>query len=91
MAELEMAISQSLFPLEALGRPLQVLRAFRPLLFLDTPSLPDSPLLTELPASVVLHHLYSRAPKELKSPHARSSITPTQVCCSALAQVPLIT
>ncbi|KAK9840386.1 hypothetical protein WJX74_009033 [Apatococcus lobatus] len=78
MAELEMAIGQSLFPLEALGRPLQVLRAFRPLLFLDTASLPDSPLLAELPASVVLHHLFSRAPAELKSPHARSNITPAQ-------------
>lgn len=27
----------------------------------------------------VLHHLYSRAPPALESPHVRSGLTPTQV------------
>ncbi|KAG6547278.1 hypothetical protein Mapa_011214 [Marchantia paleacea] len=68
MAELELVVGQSLYPVEQLGAPYHALRAFRPLIFLDTSQLSGSPLLKELPLSVVLHHLYSRGPEELESP-----------------------
>ena len=79
MAELEAAVAQNLLPLDALGAPGRVLRAFRPLLFLEPAGLGASPLLGALPPSVVAHHLYSRAPPQLQAPHARSGITPAQV------------
>eukprot|EP00250_Pteridium_aquilinum_P008386 c17905_g2_i1 orf=280-2844(-) len=78
MAELELAIGQSLFPVEQLGAPYRALRAFRPLIFLETSQLGSSPLLRELPPSVVLHHLYSRAPAELESPMKSTKLTPMQ-------------
>lgn len=78
MAELELAIGQNLFPVEQLGAPYRALRAFRPLIFLETTQLGSSPLLRELPPSVVLHHLYSRAPTELESPMKSTKLTPMQ-------------
>ncbi|KAH7424625.1 hypothetical protein KP509_11G016500 [Ceratopteris richardii] len=78
MAELELAIGQNLFPVEQLGAPYRALRAFRPLIFLDTAQLGSSPLLRELPPSVVLHHLYSRGPAELESPLKSKRLTPVQ-------------
>lgn len=79
MAELEAAVGQSLAPVEALGGPHRVLRAFRPLLFLDAGALAGSPLLGALPPGVALSHLFSRAPPGLQSPHQRSGFTPAQV------------
>ncbi|KAK3135599.1 hypothetical protein QOZ80_5BG0420860 [Eleusine coracana subsp. coracana] len=78
MAELELAIGQNLFPVEQLGAPYRALRAFRPVLFLETSQLDKSPLLQDLPASVILHHLYSRGPDELQSPLQRNKLTPLQ-------------
>ncbi|KAJ0974721.1 hypothetical protein J5N97_016686 [Dioscorea zingiberensis] len=60
MAELELAVGQNLFPVEQLGAPYRALRAFRPVIFLETSQLGESPLLQDLPPSVILHHLYSR-------------------------------
>lgn len=80
IAELESAVAENLVPLEAVGAPHRALRAFRPLLFLETPALRGSLLLQALPPSVVLHHLYSRAPPALQSPHSRSGFSPAQVC-----------
>ncbi|KAG9439155.1 hypothetical protein H6P81_019320 [Aristolochia fimbriata] len=76
MAELELAVSQSLFPVEQLGAPYRALRAFRPVIFLETSQLEGSPLLQDLPLSVILHHLYSRAPEELQSPLQLNNLTP---------------
>ncbi|KAL6983257.1 Conserved oligomeric Golgi complex subunit [Sarracenia purpurea var. burkii] len=78
MAELELAVGQNLFPVEQLGAPYRALRAFRPVIFLETSQLGASPLLQDLPPSIVLHHLYSRAPEELQSPMQRNKLTPTQ-------------
>ncbi|KAL6144209.1 hypothetical protein ACLB2K_054904 [Fragaria x ananassa] len=78
MAELELAVGQNLFPVEQLGAPYRALRAFRPLIFLDTSQLGASPLLQDLPPSVILHHLYSRGPDELQSPLQRNKLTPLQ-------------
>ncbi|KAM5580062.1 conserved oligomeric Golgi complex subunit 5 [Rosa sericea] len=78
MAELELAVGQNLYPVEQLGAPYRALRAFRPLIFLDTSQLGASPLLQDLPPSVILHHLYSRGPDELQSPLQRNKLTPLQ-------------
>ncbi|KAI3971861.1 hypothetical protein MKW92_052390 [Papaver armeniacum] len=78
MAELELAVGQNLFPVEQLGVPYRALRAFRPVIFLETSQLGASPLLQDLPPSVVLHHLYSRGPDELQSPLQRNKLTPLQ-------------
>lgn len=79
IGELEAGVGQSVYPLDHLGLPFNILRAFRRLLFLETRDVPASPLLRELPSSVVLHHLYSRAPATLQSPHVRHNFTPAQV------------
>lgn len=78
MAELELAVGQNLFPVEQLGPPYRALRAFRPLIFLETSQIGGSPLLQDLPPSVILHHLYSRGPDELQSPLQRNKLTPLQ-------------
>ncbi|KAL5731859.1 Conserved oligomeric Golgi complex subunit [Ranunculus cassubicifolius] len=78
MAELELAVGQHLFPVEQLGAPYRALRAFRPVIFLETSQLGESPLVQDLPASVILHHLYSRAPEELQSPLQRNNFTALQ-------------
>ncbi|XP_077231977.1 Golgi transport complex protein-like protein isoform X2 [Tasmannia lanceolata] len=78
MAELELAVGQNLFPVEQLGAPYRALRAFRPVIFLETSQLEGSPLLQDLPLSVLLHHLYSRGPEELQSPIQRNKLTPLQ-------------
>ncbi|GAV79265.1 COG5 domain-containing protein [Cephalotus follicularis] len=78
MAELELAVGQNLFPVEQLGAPYRALRAFRPLIFLETSQLGSSPLLQDLPPSVIFHHLYSRGPDELQSPLQRNKLTPLQ-------------
>ncbi|KAF3652263.1 putative ras-related protein RABB1c-like [Capsicum annuum] len=78
MAELELAVGQNLFPVEQLGAPYRALRAFRPVIFLETSQLASSPLRQNLPPSVILHHLYSRGPEELQSPLQRNRLTPMQ-------------
>ncbi|XP_021735289.1 conserved oligomeric Golgi complex subunit 5-like [Chenopodium quinoa] len=78
MAELELAVGQNLFPVEQLGAPYRALRAFRPVIFLDTSQLEASPLLQDLRPSTILHHLYSRGPDELLSPMQRNKLTPLQ-------------
>ncbi|KAI3457055.1 hypothetical protein Pfo_013718 [Paulownia fortunei] len=78
MAELELAVGQNLFPVEQLGAPYRALRAFRPVIFLETSQLGSSPLLRDLPPSVILHHLYSRGPEDLQSPLQRNKLTPLQ-------------
>eukprot|EP00884_Botryococcus_braunii_P012366 jgi/Botrbrau1/2112/Bobra.0093s0019.1 len=83
MAELEVAVGQYLWPLQHLGAPARVLRAFRPFIFLESDALNGSPLLAELPSSVVLHHLYSRAPAALQSPHSRDGFSPAPVLAVA--------
>lgn len=78
MAELELVVAQNLYPVEQLGAPYRALRAFRPVIFLETSQLGSSPLLQDLPPSVVLHHLYSRGPEDLQSPLQRNKLTPLQ-------------
>ncbi|KAJ6736052.1 CONSERVED OLIGOMERIC GOLGI COMPLEX COMPONENT 5 [Salix viminalis] len=78
MAELELTVGQYLFPVQQLGPPYRALRAFRPLIFLEISQLGASPLLQDLPPSVILHHLYTRGPDELESPLQRNRLAPLQ-------------
>ncbi|KAL8137041.1 hypothetical protein V2J09_003042 [Rumex salicifolius] len=78
MAELELAVGQNLFSVEQLGAPYRALRAFRPVIFLETSQLESSPLLQDLSLSIILHHLYTRGPDELQSPLQRNKLTPHQ-------------
>lgn len=87
MGELEEAVAANLWPLETLGNPYRVYQGFRRLLALDTGEVKDSPLLGELPPLVVTHHLFSRAPPALQSPHARAGFTPQQVRMTTGAQI----
>lgn len=78
MAELESAVGASLLPAEAVGAPLRALRALRRLLFTETPDVRGSAWVADLYRPALLHHLFSRAPAALQSPHARSGLTPAQ-------------
>ena len=78
IAELELTVGEIVFPIEQLGAPFRALRAFKHLIFLETSVLGSSPILRELPPSVILHHLYSRAPSELESPMKSKKLTPIQ-------------
>ncbi len=78
IGELEAVMTQQLIPAEILGSPLKSLRSFRRLLFTETRDLEASPLLKDLPSVVVMHHLFSRAPAVLESPHTRNKLSPVQ-------------
>lgn len=67
-----------LHALDGVGAPYRALRAFRPLVFLDTGALASSPLLQELPPSVALLQCYGRAPPDLASPHAQAGLSPAK-------------
>ena len=60
LAELQLAVGQSLFPLEQLAHPYRIVKAFRALLFADVPGIVSSPLIGNLPPAITLHHLFSR-------------------------------
>lgn len=80
IGELEAAVTQQLLPAEQLGAPLRGLRSFRRLLFTDTDQLEGegSSVLKDVPLTATLHHLFSRAPAELESPHIRNKLSPAQ-------------
>eukprot|EP00899_Mesostigma_viride_P002929 jgi/Mesvir1/12637/Mv02193-RA.1 len=78
MTELELVIGQNVYPMEGIGAPYASLRAFRRLLFLETAQIPTSPILHDLPASAVLHHLFSRGPDELQLPHVKAGLSVLQ-------------
>lgn len=70
MAQIEFAVGPLCHKVSDLGKSYKLLRSFRPLLFQTSEDIVGNPALGEsLPHSVVLHHLFSRAPSELKSPH----------------------
>lgn len=71
MAQLELALAP-IVALKDLGAPYRELRALRPLLFREPDQILNSPELKDLSLSTVLHHLFSRAPEELLSPHVKA-------------------
>lgn len=69
LAELQLSVGQHLYPVEQLGAPYRMLRAFRTLLFADASALlAGTAAIGDLPASIVMHHLFSRLPSEIKAP-----------------------
>ncbi len=68
MAQLEMALAP-IQSLKDLGGPYKELRALRPLLFRENDQILGSPELSSLSLCTVMHHMFSRAPEELLSPH----------------------
>ncbi|WIA17060.1 hypothetical protein OEZ85_013963 [Tetradesmus obliquus] len=78
LGEVQLVVGQGLFPLEALGPAHRCLRAFRALLFAEHSSLPGAACLKDLPASLVLHHCFSRLPPSIQSPAELSGMAPQQ-------------
>lgn len=78
LGELQLLVSQGVYPLEALGPVHKAVRAFRALLFTEDAALADSKATRDLPATLVLLHLFSRLPGEAAAPHERSGLTPVQ-------------
>ncbi|GAA5826357.1 hypothetical protein JCM5353_004728 [Sporobolomyces roseus] len=72
---LEFSINQYLsgydISLQDMGDQFKALRAFRPLLFLDTRSLLDPKQTSSIPTLILLHHLISRSPIPLPHKHHR--------------------
>ena len=78
-AEFEAALREGTLPAEQLGSTSRTLRALRRLAVTPTAELAGiAPAMRELPVVDVLHHLYSRAPAEVRGPHARAGLTLTQ-------------
>lgn len=70
MAQVEFAVGPLCSRVADLGKSYKLLRSFRPLLFQSAEHIATNPAVGEsLPHSIVLHHLFSQAPADLKSPH----------------------
>ena len=68
-AQMEAALAPLNLHSSEYGKELQVLKAFRPLLFQSPVQISENATVgSVVPYSVVLHHLFSRAPMELQSP-----------------------
>ncbi|GBF91082.1 hypothetical protein Rsub_03938 [Raphidocelis subcapitata] len=79
LVELQAGVGQSLWPLEALGPAVRCLRGFRALLFVEDAALDTGAApVRDLPSGIALHHLFSRLPASIQSPHERSGLTPAQ-------------
>lgn len=78
LTTVQAAVGRCLFPVERLGAPFRTLRAFQTLLSMDTGDVSSGLVLRDIPKIVVLHHLYSRAPPGLASPHTRTGLSPSQ-------------
>lgn len=73
-AQMEMAITPLCQRIGDLGKSYRMLRSFRPLLFQAPSHIAQSPALGEIiPYSTVMHLLFARAPRELRSPHEVAS------------------
>lgn len=69
-AQIELALSPFCRRLIDLGKHYKVLKAFRALLILKTEDFQNNSVVGDVvPYDIILHHLFSRAPVELKSPY----------------------
>ncbi|XP_004365523.2 hypothetical protein CAOG_00652 [Capsaspora owczarzaki ATCC 30864] len=60
-----------------MGQPYRAMRAFRPILFMDASHIANASAVGDaLSVSTALHHLFSRGPDEMQSPHVRAQMTP---------------
>ncbi|GAA5842073.1 hypothetical protein JCM11251_002004 [Rhodosporidiobolus azoricus] len=76
---LEFAVSQYLsahgMQLSGMGDQFKALRAFRPLLFLDFPSLSNPSKTADVPNLILLHHILARSSPSLPLPYEQHSWT----------------
>lgn len=75
LAELEQAAAMCAPPVEAI-HGYALVRALRPLFFIEPSCVVSSPLRADLPAAYVLLHLLRLAPPALQSPHTRAGLQP---------------
>jgi hypothetical protein len=69
-AQIELALSPFCRRLIDLGKHFKILKAFRSLLILNTEEFQNNTIVGDVvPYDIVLHHLFSRAPIEMRSPH----------------------
>ena len=69
-AQIELALSPFCRRLVDLGKHYKILKAFRSLLILNPEEIQHSSAVGDVvPYDIVLHHLFSRAPSEMRSPH----------------------
>ncbi|CAF0895279.1 unnamed protein product [Rotaria sordida] len=69
-AQIELALSPFCRRLIDLGKHYKILKAFRSLLILNTEEFQNNSAIGDVvPYDIVLHHLFSRAPIEMRSPH----------------------
>ncbi|UJR27001.1 hypothetical protein I4U23_008307 [Adineta vaga] len=69
-AQIELALSPFCRRLIDLGKHYKILKAFRSLLILNTEDFQNNSAVGDVvPYDVVLHHLFSRAPADIRSPH----------------------
>ncbi|CAF0791631.1 unnamed protein product [Adineta ricciae] len=69
-AQMELALVPFCRRLTDLGKHYKILKAFRPLLVLNTDEFQNNSVVGDVvPYDVVLHHLFARAPDDLRSPH----------------------
>lgn len=69
-AQIELALSPFCRRLIDLGKHYKILKAFRALLILSIEDFQNNSAVGDVvPYDVVLQHLFSRAPTELRSPH----------------------
>lgn len=69
-AQIELALSPFCRRLVDLGKHYKILKAFRSLLILTPEEIQHSSAVGDVvPYEIVLHHLFSRAPSEMRSPH----------------------
>lgn len=69
-AQIELALSPFCRRLSDLGKHYKILKAFRALLIMNTEEFENNSAIGDVvPYDIVLHHLFSRAPVEMRSPH----------------------
>lgn len=69
-AQIELALSPFCRRLIDLGKHYKILKAFRSLLILSPEEIANNAAVGDVvPYDIVLHHLFSRAPTEMRSPH----------------------
>lgn len=78
--ELEAAVTQHLVSADQVTPALRTFKAFRRLMFMETTDLAAGhhAVQRDMPAAIILHHLFSRTPSFIESPHTRMKLTPAQ-------------
>lgn len=78
--ELEATVTQNLVSADQVTPALRTFKAFLRLIFLETTEIEadNHAVRRDMPAAILLHHLFSRTPSYIESPHTRLKLTPSQ-------------